>query len=100
MKIVLAHKITDIQHNLETVHNDPDKSLQGEDITITGDTRHESEFLYELERSSGHYGHTIDLEEGTTNLDLYAACHLLESFRFISCEPEIEPTELGEDDLT
>ena len=85
MIIYLRHRNSDL--TVETNSDDPDETI---DITIDAEVEVledylESLLVEELENTYGFHGHSIDLED-TTNLDLYAACLTLSSFKVITVD--------------
>ncbi|BAZ39429.1 hypothetical protein NIES4101_53820 [Calothrix sp. NIES-4101] len=101
MRIDLAHSLGLGKLAVLTPHNEPDKPISLE-FAFADDTEEDMQefleevFLRELSQARGHYGHLIDPEK-TTNLDLISGVRNLESFTFISQEPEaIAPNPLPE----
>jgi hypothetical protein len=85
---------------VSTPNNEPDSTVSLTlGINVDDDETKaflEKAFLKELSEGYGFYGHTINLEN-LNNLDLSAAVRQLESFVFVSQEPEIiKPNPLPE----
>lgn len=91
MKIIIREKISGINIEVTTKHNDSDQKVKPKISEFQDWVKKD------FERQSGYYGHQINLEEGTTNLDLAAAAYSLNDFELVSIDPEIKPNPLPED---
>lgn len=92
MLINLKHRTTGAIAFIETDGYDPDEPV----TPVINSDKLEELLTYELNNSSGFYGHLININS-TTNLDLSAATRKLPSFEFISIDQEVEPTNLPEE---
>ena len=93
MLIKISHKLTRIDLDITTQHDEPDRLVQ---LNIDPNNQEIIDiFNRELSESYGFYGHLIDLS-ALANLDLSIAVKQLPSFEVMEITPVIKPNPLPE----